>query len=265
MLKGNLLFLFSSIILTSVFSYYVTLWGYWNYTRCLATTYRKHSLPMFHFDELKISLCHANPSSFTTSIHTTNVAERQFITIKYNSSLSFQLPCHFTGILKLSQCLATTYRKHSLPMFHFDELKIKHFATPILQVLIHQFIQQTLMSQSQHYTLRSCYNNNHVSITFKMIIICDNYDTAVHMKFNVVSKCFMALFPGPPGWAGARRGLLDFMVQGRINRGRHTDHPDGSHCIRTSNQCPPQPSPILFTGRMPFLPPNQQCQSTEGN
>jgi len=23
--------------------------------------------------------------------------------------------------------------------------------------------------------------------------------------------------------------------------------------------------PIFFTGRMPFLPPNQQCQSTEGN
>jgi len=26
----------------------------------------------------------------------------------------------------------------------------------------------------------------------------------------------------------------------------------------------PQP-PKVFTGRMPFLPPNQQCQSTEGN
>jgi len=23
--------------------------------------------------------------------------------------------------------------------------------------------------------------------------------------------------------------------------------------------------PIFFTGQMPFLPPNQQCQSTEGN
>jgi len=33
---------------------------------------------------------------------------------------------------------------------------------------------------------------------------------------------FMALFPVPPGWAGARRELLDFMVQGKINSGRHT-------------------------------------------
>jgi len=45
-------------------------------------------------------------------------------------------------------------------------------------------------------------------------------------------------------------------VQGEINRGRHTDHPAGRHSIWT-NQCPPPPSPILFTGRMPFLPPNQ--------
>jgi len=32
------------------------------------------------------------------------------------------------------------------------------------------------------------------------------------------------------------------MVQGKINRGRQTDHPAGHHSIRT-NQCPPPPSP----------------------
>jgi len=53
------------------------------------------------------------------------------------------------------------------------------------------------------------------------------------------------------------------MVQREINRGRHTDHPAERHSIRT-NQCPPPPSPIFFTGRMTFLPPNQQRQSTEG-
>jgi len=56
---------------------------------------------------------------------------------------------------------------------------------------------------------------------------------------------FTALFPGPPGWAGARRELLDFMVQGKINRGRHNDHPAGCHSIRT-NQCPPPPSPNCY-------------------
>ena len=73
---------------------------------------------------------------------------------------------------------------------------------------------------------------------------------------------FYGSFPGPPGWAGARRELLDFMVPGKISGGRHMDNPAGRHSIRT-NQCPPPPSHI-FTGRMPFLPPNQQCQNTEG-
>ena len=51
-------------------------------------------------------------------------------------------------------------------------------------------------------------------------------------------------------------------MQGKINRGRHTDHLAGCHSIRT-NQCPPPPSLHFFTGQMPFLSPNQQCQSTE--
>ena len=58
---------------------------------------------------------------------------------------------------------------------------------------------------------------------------------------------FTAIFPGPPRWAGARRELLDFKVQGEINRGRHKDHPAGRHSIRT-NQCPPPPSPHIFYG-----------------
>jgi len=48
---------------------------------------------------------------------------------------------------------------------------------------------------------------------------------------------FMALFP--PGLASARRELLDFMVQRKINRGRHIDRPAGRHSIRT-NHCPPR-------------------------
>jgi len=36
-----------------------------------------------------------------------------------------------------------------------------------------------------------------------------------------------------------------FMVQGKINRGRHTDHPAGRHSIRT-NQWPPPPSSPHF-------------------
>jgi len=76
---------------------------------------------------------------------------------------------------------------------------------------------------------------------------------------------FTAPFLGPPGWTGARRELLDSMLQGKVNGGRRTNHPAGRHSIRT-NQCPPPPSfPYFFTNQMPFLPPNQQRQRTEGN
>jgi len=51
------------------------------------------------------------------------------------------------------------------------------------------------------------------------------------------------------------------MVQEKINRGRYTDHPAGCHSIWTNQYLH---HPPFFTGRMPFLLPNPQCQSTEG-
>jgi len=58
-----------------------------------------------------------------------------------------------------------------------------------------------------------------------------------------------------PGESVPEGKLLDFMAQGKIDRGRHTDHPAGRHSIRT-NQCPPPPFPF-FTGQIPFLLPNR--------
>jgi len=70
---------------------------------------------------------------------------------------------------------------------------------------------------------------------------------------------FMAPFPGPSGWAGAGRELLDFMVQRKVNWGRHTDHPAGRHSIRT-NESPPPPSPHIFY-RPDALPASQPTAS----
>jgi len=68
---------------------------------------------------------------------------------------------------------------------------------------------------------------------------------------------FTALFSGPPGWAGARRELLDFMVQGKINRGRHTDHPAGRHTpSRLTSAHLHQPSIFLQAGCPSCRPTN---------
>ena len=50
------------------------------------------------------------------------------------------------------------------------------------------------------------------------------------------------------------------MVQGKINRGRHTDHPAGRHSIRT-NQCPPLPSPHFLQAGCPSCRPTNSVKA----
>jgi len=57
-----------------------------------------------------------------------------------------------------------------------------------------------------------------------------------------------------------RRELLDFMVQVKINRGRHTDHPAGRHSMQT-NQCPPPPSPIFLQAGCPSCHPTNSVKA----
>ena len=74
---------------------------------------------------------------------------------------------------------------------------------------------------------------------------------------------FYGPFSGTTRVSRCQKRTSGLVVQGKINRGRHIDHPAGRHSIRTK-QCPPPPYPIFYRPE-PFLPPNQQCQSTEGN
>jgi len=73
---------------------------------------------------------------------------------------------------------------------------------------------------------------------------CSIRANLIYKHHHTTLQPFYSPFSGPRGWAGARRELLDFMVQGKTNRGRYTDHPAGRHSIRI-NQCPPPPSPII--------------------
>jgi len=65
------------------------------------------------------------------------------------------------------------------------------------------------------------------------------------------------------GWVSSPPCLLDFYGAGEDNGGRGTDSP-GWHHPNQTNGTPTPTTPKVFTGWMPFLPPNQQRQSTEG-
>ena len=77
---------------------------------------------------------------------------------------------------------------------------------------------------------------------------------------NSTPQPFYGPFSGTTGWASARRELLDFMVQGEINRDRHTDHPAGHHSIRT-NQCPPPSSPHFLQAGCPSCRPTNSVKA----
>jgi len=75
---------------------------------------------------------------------------------------------------------------------------------------------------------------------------------------------FMAPFPGPSGWADASRELWTLWCKGKLAEAdTSTMRLDATPSGLTSAHL--HYPPILFTGRMPFLPPNQQRQSTEGS
>ena len=71
----------------------------------------------------------------------------------------------------------------------------------------------------------------------------------------------MALGPGLPGWAGTN---LDF-TEARDSEWQwhQLGHMQVCTSFQTDNLASTPPLKF-FTGRMPFLPPNQQRQSTEG-
>jgi len=81
-----------------------------------------------------------------------------------------------------------------------------------------------------------------------------------HKHTHTRTQPFYGPFSGTTRWADARRELLDFMVQAKINRGRHTDHLAGRHSIRT-NQCPPPPSSHFLLAGCPSCCPTNSVKA----
>ena len=77
--------------------------------------------------------------------------------------------------------------------------------------------------------------------------------------------CLTALCPGLPGWAGTRKvkPIWILLKQDTVS-GSGISWAICKSAPRSRLITTPAPHSSVFTGRMPFLPPNQQRQSTEG-
>jgi len=75
----------------------------------------------------------------------------------------------------------------------------------------------------------------------------------------------MALFLGLPGWAATRKVKpISILLKQETVSGSSISWTICKFASRSRQITMPVPHHSFFTGRMPFLPPNQQCQSTEG-
>jgi len=113
--------------------------------------------------------------------------------------------------------------------------------------------QSTDFNHGQSFTISS----STAVVLRKAALLCLRQLAQTH-RHTTILRPFFRNHPGEPV---PEEDIWSLWCKGRLTEA-HIDHSAGRHSIRT-NQCPPPPSPI-FTRRMPFLPPNQQCQSTEG-
>ena len=93
--------------------------------------------------------------------------------------------------------------------------------------------------------------------------LCHLHRYYYHHHTTTVLRPFFWDNPGEPV---PKRKLLDFMVHGKTNSLTEADTPTirmgatpSELAVHTST------IPSFFTGQMPFLPPNQHSQTTEGN
>ena len=94
--------------------------------------------------------------------------------------------------------------------------------------------------------------------------------TCLHYAWNIKKNThthshLTALFPGLARWAGTRKvkPIWILLKQETVSgNGISWAICKSAPCSRQTTT--PAPHHSVFTGRMPFLPPNQQCQSTEG-
>jgi len=89
--------------------------------------------------------------------------------------------------------------------------------------------------------------------------------TFIHSTHTHTHTRLTALCPGLPGWAGTRKVKpIWILLKQETVSGSGISWAICKSAHRSRQITTPAPHHSVFTGRMPFLPHNQQCQSTEG-
>ena len=92
-------------------------------------------------------------------------------------------------------------------------------------------------------------------------------DNKIHTRTHARTHIHLtALCPKLPGWASTRKVKpIWILLKQETVSGSGISRAICKSAPRTRQITTPAPHYSVFTGRMPFLPPNQQCQSTEGD
>ena len=87
--------------------------------------------------------------------------------------------------------------------------------------------------------------------------------TYCHVHRLILSLHFNGNLPGGPGLAGTRMSPFWILLGAKGDGGGGGDKWSYKMCKAPVTLSPPtNQHPTFFTGQMPFLSPNQQCQST---
>ena len=115
--------------------------------------------------------------------------------------------------------------------------------------------------------LSSIYTFHHVTDPCCVTLCYIRFEsTKVHARTHTHTHTRLtALYPGLPGWAGTRKVKpIWILLKQETVSGSGINWAICKSAHRSREITMPAPHHSVFTGRMPFLPPNQQCQNTEG-
>jgi len=167
--------------------------------------------------------------------------------VKIHSGLTFLMPA-YPGCLTIEEC--------------WQSVSIWQSYRPQYSSTFFLFILWCQWESFLGHPVSWCKVNNCASNISKSTKLRQWHIFAIHHHHHNHST---ALFPGPTGRAGATRKFLpDFIVLGRITRGRHTDNPGGHHSIRANQQStsinPPHPFYAGCNATLPIYPGLGQAQ-----